>query len=799
MHVPVDSVPVTFALCRARVEGSRARLIPMDQVKRISVSATRLATTLLLLAFVNCKGEQTEPAVATTLSANSSTSVAGVAGAVVTPPPSVIVKDQRGSPMAGVTVTFAVVSGGGSISGATVISDASGVATVGSWTLGTAAGANVVTATSGSLASVSFTATSTAGPPASLARNAGDNQTAAAGSTVPVPPSVLVKDANGNPAPGVSVTFAVAAGGGSLTGATALTDAAGIAAVGSWTLGTVVGANTLNATSGSLPGVSFTATSIAGAAASLAKTAGDNQTAAAGSAIPISPSVVVKDANGNPVAGISVTFAVISGGGSLTGATAVSNAAGIATVGSWTLGAAAGSNSLTATSGSLTSVSFTATATAGAAASLTRNGGDGQTAVAGSAVPVPPSVLVKDANGNPTQGVTVTFTVASGGGSVTGAAAVTNAVGIATIGSWTLGPIVGANALNATTGSLAGVSFTATSTAGPAATLVKNTGDNQAGIVGGTVSIPPAVLVRDANGNAKSGVSVTFAVASGGGSITGASAVTNSSGVAAVGSWTLGNSIGGNSLSASVTGLPSIAFTASAISAVCGVRATHAFGTSSSGTLSLDDCQLPDGSFIDFYTTSVSQAGAYFFRESAAFDTYLLLSMPDGTTVAENDDELDTGTNSGIKALLPAGSYLLGAGTFAPNITGAYTISSTTAPTDVANCEHVFVVKGITTAQNISTTDCNLAGPGGTPIYSDGYLIFVSAGTSVTITMSSPIVDSFLQLVTLDGALIAQNDNIDSSTTNARISFTATQSGYYAIFARTVPTTTLGPYTLTIQ
>jgi hypothetical protein len=768
-------------------------------LNRISVSATRLASAFLLLAFVNCKGDQTAPPVATTLSANSSASITGVAGAAVTPPPSVIVKDQYGSAMAGVPVTFAVTSGGGSIAGGSAVTDASGIAAVGSWTLGTTAGANVLTASSGSLATVSFTATTTAGPPASMTKNGGDNQTAVAGSAVSTPPSVLIKDANGNPASGVSVTFAVASGGGSVTGGTAVTNASGIATVGGWTLGPAVGANVLTATSGSLTAVSFTATSLAGAAASLAKNAGDNQTAAAGSAVPVPPSVIIKDANGNPTSGVSVTFSVTSGGGSVTGATAVTNAAGIATVGSWTLGASAGANVLSASSGSLTSVSFSATATAGAAASITKNGGDNQTAIAGSAVAIPPSVLVKDANGNPTQNVTVNFSVASGGGSVTGSAAVTNAAGVATVGSWTLGPVVGANVLNATTGALAAVSFTASSTAGPAATLSKNSGDNQAVPVGNTVPIPPSVVVRDANGNAKSGISVTFAVASGGGSITGASAVTNSAGIAAVGSWTVGSSVGANLLTASSTGLTPVTFTASAISSTCGGRTTHTFGTSSNGTLASGDCQLPDGSFIDFYTTSVSQAGAYFFRESASFDTYLLLSMPDGTSVAENDDELDTGTNSGIKALLPAGNYLLGAGTFAPNITGPYTLSSTTAPTDVANCEHVFVVKGITTAQNISATDCNLAGAGGTPIYSDGYLIFLSAGTSVTVTMSSTIVDSFLQLVTLDGTLITQNDNIDSSTTNSRITFTAAQSGYYAIFARTVPTTTQGPYTLTIQ
>ncbi|HUQ48376.1 MAG TPA: hypothetical protein VM053_09060 [Gemmatimonadaceae bacterium] len=766
-------------------------------MKIFSVSATRLVSTFLLLGFISCKGEGTAPPVATTLSANSSTSINGVAGAAVSPPPSVVVLDQRGAPMAGESVTFAVTSGGGVVSGATVVSDVSGIATVGAWTLGPLAGANVLTASSGTLPTVSFTATAAAGAATSLSKNAGDLQTAVAGSAVAVPPSVILKDANGNPAAGITVTFAVASGGGSVTGATATTNSSGIATVGSWTLGPLVGANVLTATSGTLA-ASFTATSRAGAAASLAKNTGDNQTGAAATAVAIPPSVIVRDANNNPVAGVSVTFAVASGGGSVTGANAVTNSAGVATVGSWTLGPATGANTLTATSGSLPSVMFAATATAGAAASIARNSGDGQTAIAGSAVAIPPSVLVQDATGNPISGASVTFTVAGGGGSVTGGAAVTNSSGIATVGSWTLGPIVGANSLVATSGSLAGISFTASSVPGPAASVVKFAGDNQVAITGAAVANPPSVIVRDANGNAKAGVSVTFAVASGGGSIAGSAAVTNSSGVAAVGSWTLG-SVGVNTVSATATGIAPVTFTATAISAVCGSRPSHTLGTTTSGTLASGDCQLPDGTFIDFYTTNIPQAGAYLFRESASFDTYLLLSSPDGTTIAENDDELDTGTNSGIKALLPAGNYLLGPGTFAPNVTGGYTLTSAAASTDVANCEHVFVARGISTNQNIASTDCNLAGSGGTPIYSDGYLIFVSAGTSVTITMSSTVLDSFIQLVTLDGALITQNDNIDSSTKTAQITFTATESKYYAIFAQSVPTNAQGPYTLTIQ
>jgi hypothetical protein len=433
------------------------------------------------------------------------------------------------------------------------------------------------------------------------------------------------------------------------------------------------------------------------------------------------------------------------------------------------------------------------------ATTLAANSSTSVTGVAGTVVTPPPSVVVTDQNGSPMDGAPVTFAVVSGGGSVSGATVTTNGSGIATVGSWTLGPVTGANVLNATSGTLASVSFTATSTAGAAASLAKNAGDNQSAAAGSTVPIPPSVLVKDANGNPKSGVSVTFAVVSGGGSITGATAATNAAGVAAVGSWTLGNSAGVNSLSATVTGLSSVTFTAGIAANFCAPTATHAFGTASRGTLSSNDCQFPDGSFVDFWSTSVPEAGAYLFRQGAGFDTYLLLTMPDGTTIGENDDQLDTGTGSGIKALLPAGNYLLGAGTFGSGVTGEYEISSTTASTDVSDCELVFVVKNIATTQNIDPTDCNLANAGVTPIYSDGYFIFLRAGTSITINMTSTALDSFVQLVRLDGLVLAQNDNIDATTKDSRVTFTVTQTNYYAILARSVPTTALGAYTLTIQ
>jgi alpha-tubulin suppressor-like RCC1 family protein len=101
------------------------------------------------------------------------------------------------------------------------------------------------------------------------------------------------------------------------------------------------------------------------AATRIALNDGNNQSAAAGSAVAISPSVKVTDANASPVSGVAITFAVTSGNGSVTGESQTTNASGIATVGSWTLGPTAGANTLTATAAGLdgSPVTFGATGT----------------------------------------------------------------------------------------------------------------------------------------------------------------------------------------------------------------------------------------------------------------------------------------------------------------------------------------------------------------------------------------------------------------------------------------------------
>lgn len=281
----------------------------------------------------------------------------GTVGLALGAPIRVRVLDRLGAGIPGQTVAFTVEAGGGTLASATAVTGADGFAS-NTWTLGTAAG--TMQAVSASVAAVAglparFTATAAPGAPASASAFAGDNQSAARNTAVTTPPRVLVRDSFGNPVSGVTVDFTVTSGGGSVTGERQVTGPDG-AGVGRWTLGPTGGTNTLTASfpGTTLPPVVFTAQALALTPGSLSVSAGGHQAAMMGNLVAVAPAVVARDAGGNPIAGVTVNFAVTSGGGSITTTSVVTGANGIASAGSWRLGASADRNTLTATAPNLT-------------------------------------------------------------------------------------------------------------------------------------------------------------------------------------------------------------------------------------------------------------------------------------------------------------------------------------------------------------------------------------------------------------------------------------------------------------
>lgn len=314
----------------------------------------------------------------------------------------------------------------------------------------------------------------------------------------------------------------------------------------------------------------------------------------------------------------------------------------------------------------------------------------------------------------------------------------------------------------------------------------------------------PAVIVKDQRGKGIEGVTVTFAVASGGGSVTGDAVITNSLGIAAVGGWILGAIPGINTLTASAPDLPSVTFTATATPRPCSYTVTsYEFGGTISGSLGGDDC-LSDALFTDMFTTTLSSGiGAYVFRLSATFDAYLYFGTPaihNGGWIGENNDESSTTTNSAIKALLPPGPYVIGVSSGSFYETGSYSLSSETTSTDISGCEKVFVARGVVTTQNIQTNDCvRMNGQA----YADEFYIHLDAFQSLNVSMASTTVDSFLEIFQVDyrtaaRTLVASKDNDTSATTDAGVTYTPATAAFYVIVATALNGQT-GGYTLAVQ
>jgi hypothetical protein len=208
----------------------------------------------------------------------------------------------------------------------------------------------------------------------------------------------------------------------------------------------------------------------------------------------------------------------------------------------------------------------------------------------------------------------------------------------------------------------------------------------------------------------------------------------------------------------------------------CTVRTPYTFGTTASGSFTTSDCPSFDKSFIDSYTTTVDAAGGYLFSEtSSAVDTYLFLDAGDGSLIAENDDATDLDSNSSIKALIPAGNYVIAANTFDTGETGDYALSSSKTTESIDNCETVFIARGITTSQNLTPTDCVNSG-----FYSDDVLMFVHAGQSITVTVNSTDFDAYVEIYSRAG-LVASNDDKSATSTDAEVTYAVTTTDYYLI------------------
>jgi len=445
----------------------------------------------------------------------------------------------------GVVVSVAILSGGGSLGGATTATtNGSGVATFSGLSISGTVGARTLLFGATGYTTVTSNAINvTPGAAAALVIAVQPPSNAQSGVPFGGQPSLQLLDASGNAVAqgGVVVSVSLNGAGGALIGSTtATTSGGGVATFSGLGISGLVGSYSLTFSSGALTGAtSSSITLAAGAAAQLTITTQPGG-ASSGLAFTTQPAIQVRDAAGNPTgAGTAITASIASGpGATLLGGSATANGSGLAvfsglgltgTVGTYTIGFASGS--LTgATSGPVV-------LSPGAPAQMTIQTQPAG-AVSGAAFTTQPAIVVRDAQSNPvtTAGITVNATVNGSGATLIGSpSAVTNGSGVATFSGLGLSGTVGSYTLDFSSAGLPNVTSASIAlAAGAPAQLTMSTQPSATVTTGSAFGTPPAAQVRDGAGNALTvdGLVVSVAISAGGASLTGSTTAPTSGGIA---------------------------------------------------------------------------------------------------------------------------------------------------------------------------------------------------------------------------------------------------------------------------
>lgn len=292
-------------------------------------------------------------------------------------------------------------------------------------------------------------------------------------------------------------------------------------------------------------------------ASNLRLVSGGQQSGAVALNLPQALTVRVVDAGGQAVPGAEVTWAVMSGGGTVNPPIGSSNAQGLVST-TWTLGTTLGEHRVRAylrRGFLLDSTDFVATATPGAATVV----------VLDSTVTLPASAMVattvtglrfvvRDQFGYPVQGDTVEFTP-SAGGAVSPQRAVSNAQGVVTT-SWTMPQLVGAPTISArlVTSGIQTSALSLQTTPDTSRVLVPVASTLAPALVDGTAGTV-TVRVQDRFGNPISGATVNFADSLGVGLVVSPSAAATGLGGTAQATVTVGKRLGPSTFRVAIEGV----------------------------------------------------------------------------------------------------------------------------------------------------------------------------------------------------------------------------------------------------
>ncbi len=322
-------------------------------------------------------------------------------------------------------------------------------------------------------------------------------------------------------------------------------------------------------------------------------------------------------------------------------------------------------------------------------------------------------------------------------------------------------------------------------------------GDTQQSRPGEELPIPLRVRVFGSDDRPFAGAPVQWAVIGGTATINPAQSTTNGSGNAET-RVTMGSSVGPVTVRASVPGTEPISFSSVALpSCEWWAWPLIAPGSTISGTLRPHDCEV-EGRFHDLFPLNLpTQQALSISLRSTSFDPEVQFYSFAPWFYFVNDS-VNATREARFKAILPAseaigtgGAYGIAATSMEAGATGPFELTVVPTSGSAESCERVFVMLGITTSQNLASTDCS--GPSGR--YEDEFRFVILRGQRVRVTETLTQFAPLLRIVRA-GQVVAQTDGSGSGT--AVVIYTAEADDLYAIRASSVGAQQIGTYSLSV-
>ena len=226
-----------------------------------------------------------------------------------------------------------------------------------------------------------------------------------------------------------------------------------------------------------------------------------------------------------------------------------------------------------------------------------------------------------------------------------------------------------------------------------------------------------------------------------------------------------------------------------------------ASGQTVSGELADSDTRRRSGKYEDVYVLQGRRGQRVDLRlASSDFDSFLVVTGPDGFNLVNDDAEGGEGLDSRLVVELPSdGAYRVAVTSYRPGETGAYRLSAAAPPagaevTRPAPAEAIAL--GASVAGRLEARD----GRRGADRYADHYRFTARRGERVRIELRSAKFDTWLALRHPDGTEDVNDDaEFDGSrSTDSRVDVVLPEDGEYVIVASSFAPRAAGEYRLSL-